>query len=49
MFSFLNFTMITQIVSPNRKISLGASEMAQWLKALATKPDSLSLIPGTHR
>lgn len=27
----------------------GAHEMAPWIKALATKPDNSSLIPGTHK
>jgi hypothetical protein len=28
--------------------SSGTSEMAQWVKALATKSNDLSSIPGTH-
>lgn len=26
----------------------GASEVAQWIKGLATKPEDLSSIPGSH-
>lgn len=29
------------------RYSLRANEMAQWVEALVTKPDHLSLIPGT--
>lgn len=31
-----------------RKRTSRASKMAQWIKELATKPDDLSLTPGTH-
>lgn len=27
---------------------LGANEMAQWVRGLATKPEVLSSIPGSH-
>lgn len=34
--------------SEDMKKHLGASEMTQWLKVLATKPDDLSSIPEVH-
>jgi hypothetical protein len=30
------------------KSGQGASEVVQWVKGLAAKPDNLSSIPGTH-
>lgn len=30
------------------KATQGAAKMALWIKTLATKPDDLNLIPGTH-
>lgn len=32
----------------NKKVLPRASEPAQWIKGLATKPDILSLIPRAH-
>lgn len=32
----------------NLKLYFGASERAQWVKALAMQPDGLNLIPKTH-
>lgn len=31
-----------------KKLELWASEMAQWVRALAAKPNNLSQIPRTH-
>lgn len=35
-------------VNPKLKNCAGASEMAQRVKSLATKPNDLNLVPGTH-
>lgn len=34
---------------PNGGLSYQVSDMAQWVKVLDSKPDHLSLIPGTHK